>query len=221
MNIHVLIFSLWYLCYWCWWQQEISRICAVFVWIIIRQTFLGMYIITLFDYNRPTWLEAVIVEQLFLEKNLNFNKQGETSIFVLPHKASFWHFCQSGTLPDEVNMEVSPDIWNINNFWATSLRSFGVHNLFQRQRFSNWMCSRVKLKTEELVIGLVLFNSVELYVKLKLYVELYVNFSELVILSLNVDSVSLHAYELIEGLEEGICTFFKVPLFNWNWKCVG
>ena len=59
------------------------------------------------------------------------------------------------------------------------------------------MCSRVKLKTEELVIGLVLFNSVELYVKLKLYVELYVNFSELVILSLNVDSVSLHAYELI------------------------
>ena len=31
------------------------------------------YIISLFDCNRPTWIEAVIVEQVFLKKNLNLN----------------------------------------------------------------------------------------------------------------------------------------------------
>ena len=38
-------------CCWCLWQQGISRICVVFLWIIIRQTCLGRYIISLFDYN--------------------------------------------------------------------------------------------------------------------------------------------------------------------------
>ena len=45
----------------------------VFVWIIIRQTFLGRYIISLFGHNRPTSFPAVLVEQVFLNKNLNFN----------------------------------------------------------------------------------------------------------------------------------------------------
>ena len=47
-----------------------------------------------------------------LKENLNFKMQGETSVFILPHKTSFWHFYQSGTLPDKVNMEVSSNISN-------------------------------------------------------------------------------------------------------------
>ena len=69
--------------------------------------FLGRYIIPLFDSNRPTWNQAVFIEQVFLIKNLNFNMSGETSIFILPHKTLFWHFCESGTLHGSVNMEVS------------------------------------------------------------------------------------------------------------------
>ena len=39
---------------------------------MIRQTFLGGYIISLFDYIGPTWFQAAIVGQVFLKKNLNF-----------------------------------------------------------------------------------------------------------------------------------------------------
>ena len=39
-----------------------------------------MYISTLYDYKKPTWIQAVIVEQVFLKKNLNINIQGETPI---------------------------------------------------------------------------------------------------------------------------------------------
>ena len=31
-------------------------------------------------------------------------------------KTSFWHFCQSATLPGSVNMKVSPYIWNRKTF---------------------------------------------------------------------------------------------------------
>ena len=136
-------------CCWCLWQQGISRICVVFLWIIVRQAFLGRYIISLFDYNRPTWIQAVIavfVEKVFLKKNLNFNMQGETSIFILPHKTSFWHFCQKGTLPSSVNMEVLPNIWNRNSFLPTSLYALRVHRLFQRRKLYNWIYFTVKVK---------------------------------------------------------------------------
>ena len=132
-------------CCWCLWQQDISG-CVVFLWIIIRQAFLGRYIISLFDYNRPTWIQAVIVEEVFL-KNLNFNIWGYIMIiFILPHKISFWHFCQSGTLPGNVNMEVSPNIRNRNTFRTTRLYALGVHRQFERQTLYNWICSTVKLK---------------------------------------------------------------------------
>ena len=29
--------------------------------------------ISIFDYNRQTWTQAVIIEQIFSKKNLNFN----------------------------------------------------------------------------------------------------------------------------------------------------
>ena len=33
--------------------------------------------------------------------------KGETSVFILPKKTLFWHFCQSGTFPSKVNEKVS------------------------------------------------------------------------------------------------------------------
>ena len=121
-------------------------ICVVFLWIIIRQTCFGRYIISLFDYNRVTWIQAVIIQQVFLKKNLNFHMQGKTSIFILLHKISFWEFCQSGTLPGSLNMEVSSNIWNINTFWTTSLYALRIHRQFQRWKFYSWIYFIVKLK---------------------------------------------------------------------------
>ena len=45
---------------------------CVFLWITIRQS----YIISDFVYNRTTWIQAIILEQVFLKKNLNFNMYG-------------------------------------------------------------------------------------------------------------------------------------------------
>ena len=59
-------------------------------------------------------------------------------------------FCQSGTLRGNVNMEVSPNIWKRNTFWATSLYALEIYRQFQRQKLSNWICSRVKLKLKSL-----------------------------------------------------------------------
>ena len=114
---------------------------------VLFQTCLGRYIISLFDYNRPTWIEAVIVEKEFL-KNLNFNIYGETSIFILPHKTLFWHFCQNVTLLGSVNMEVSPNIWNRNTFRITSLYAVRVHRQYQRQKLYYWIYFTVKLKLD-------------------------------------------------------------------------
>ena len=63
--------------------------CDVLLWIVIRQACLGRYIISLFVYNRTTWIQAITVEQVFLKNNLSFNMQGETSIFILPCKNHF------------------------------------------------------------------------------------------------------------------------------------
>ena len=92
MNINILVFSLFRLCCWCLWQLDISTRLVEFLWIIIRQTILGRYIISLFDYNIPTWIQVVIVEQVILKKNLNFNTLEETCIFIFSQKAWFWHF---------------------------------------------------------------------------------------------------------------------------------
>ena len=42
------------------------------------------------------------------------------------------------------------------------------------------------------------------------------NFLEVVVLAPKVGPVNLHAYELMWDLEEGSCTFSKVPLLNSN-----
>ena len=55
-------------------------------------------------------------------------------------------FFQSGTLPGNVNMKASPNIWNRNTFWPTSLHALGVHRQFERGKLYNWICSTVKLK---------------------------------------------------------------------------
>ena len=47
--------------------------CVVFLWIVIRWTFLGKYIISLFDYERLIWIQEVILEKVFLKNDLNFS----------------------------------------------------------------------------------------------------------------------------------------------------
>ena len=144
----------------------------MFLWIKIRQTFLGRYIISLFDYNRPTWIQALFVEQVFFKKNLNFNMQGDTSMFTLPHKTSSWHFCQSATLPGNVNKKVCPNIWN--------------RNIFELVACVHWECIG-SFKDKSCLIGYVrqlnwnlraqnrasYFNGFELYVKLELFRSSY------------------------------------------------
>ena len=71
---HSLWTYLWHLCYRCLWQQDMSRIYVVFLWIMIRQIFWGRYTISIFDDNRPTWIQAVIVEKIFLKKNLDIGR---------------------------------------------------------------------------------------------------------------------------------------------------
>ena len=142
MNIHILVFSLWYICCWCLWQQNISRIYVLFLWVIIRQIFLGRDIISLFDYNRPTWIQAVIAEQVHLQKNLNFNMKwrGDIHVYVATKNITLT-ILTSETLPGNVNMGVSSNIWNRNTFRTTSLYALGVYKQFQRRKLSNWICS--------------------------------------------------------------------------------
>ena len=70
---------------------------------------------------------------------------------ILIHIATqnlIWHFCQSGTLCGNVNMEVFPNIWNKNAFGTTSLYALVVHKQFQRRELYNWICSTIKFKLE-------------------------------------------------------------------------
>ena len=118
MNIHILVLSLSYLCCWCLWTQGIPRRSVLFLWIIIRQNILGRYIISLFDYHIPMWNQAFIAGKVF-----KFQYVRE-SIFVLLHK-TFWHFCQSGTLHSNVNMQIYRNIYNWNTFRTTTLYRWG------------------------------------------------------------------------------------------------
>ena len=62
--------------------------------------------------------------------------RGDMHIHIATQNLIFT-FCQSGTLPRNVNMEVSPDIWNSNTFRTTSLYVLGVHRQFERQKLYN------------------------------------------------------------------------------------
>ena len=55
-------------------------------------------------------------------------------------------FSQSGTLLGNVNIEVSPNIWNRNTFRTTNLYALGVHRQFESQQLYNRICSTVKLE---------------------------------------------------------------------------
>ena len=68
---------------------------------------------------------------------------------MLPYK-TFFHFCQSDTLPGSLNMEISPNIWNRNTFRTTSLWALRVYWQFQRRKLYNWLSFTVKLKLNSL-----------------------------------------------------------------------
>ena len=134
MNIHSLVFSLWYLRYWCLWQQDIFRICVAFLRKIIRQTCLGRYIIWLFDNNRPTWIQAVNshCRTSIFEDEFKFKCVSEEIYIHISIQNIVLTFV-SGTLPGNINMKVSPNIWNWSTFQTTSLYALQVHRQFQRE----------------------------------------------------------------------------------------
>ena len=146
---------------------------------------MGRYIISLFDGNRPTGIQAAIVEQVLLKKNLNFKMWGETSTFILRHKALFWHLCQSGTLPGKVNIEVSSNIWHRNTFLATCLYAFGAHRQFQRLQLSIGHVPQLNWNWRAL-------NRASFFSMVLNYTWNW-NFSEVVISAPKVASANLHA----------------------------
>ena len=112
MNIHILVFSLLCPCCWCLWIQDISRRCVLFLWIIVRQISLGSYIslflhftyhISLFDYNRPTWIQTVIAEPIELISICNGRRPYAYSTRnIILTFLSKWHFAwkrKYGSLP--------------------------------------------------------------------------------------------------------------------------
>ena len=55
MNTHILVFLLWYLCYWCLWQQDLSRICVMFLRLnprsLLRETDLSLIFLSSHGYS--------------------------------------------------------------------------------------------------------------------------------------------------------------------------
>ena len=76
INIHILVFSLWYLYCWCLWQQDIIN-----KW--LSNPFLGRYIISLFEYYRPS---SHCRASIFGEEFKFQYVRGDISILILPHK---------------------------------------------------------------------------------------------------------------------------------------
>ena len=92
-------------------------------------------------------------------------------VLILPHKTSFWHFCQYGTLPGNVNMEVSFNIWNRNTFRITSLYALRVHwesIAVSKMKVVELNIFHSYIETTELITELVLLSDLKLCVKLEL-----------------------------------------------------
>ena len=104
----------------------------------------------------------------------------------MPHKTLLRHFCQSGTMSGKVNMEVSPNIWNRNAFWTTSLHALGVRRYFQRLKLYIWMFHSL-IETEKLTIELDFFSMLLSYMW-------NWNVLQAVILSSNVIWLCYYAY---------------------------
>ena len=147
----------------------------MFLWITIRQTCLGRYIIfhilttiVKHESKQPLW-------------NKYFCRRIEISVckgthpysyFHLPFKRSYWQFFQSGTLPGGVNME--------------SFLTFGKEILFKL--LTCMYCDSIgSFKDESCIIGYIsqlnwnwrahnragFFNGFELYLKLELFRSSY------------------------------------------------
>ena len=66
MNTHILVFLLWYLCYWCLWQQDISRICVMFLRLnprsLLRETDLSLIFLSSHGYSwKRLWGEFDLI----------------------------------------------------------------------------------------------------------------------------------------------------------------
>ena len=103
-------------------------------------------------------------KKLFFEEKLkHFNMSGERHPIFTLQRDIIVTFCQSGILPDNINKEISPNIWNRTNFKTTTLYALGVQRQFQGLKLSNWICFTVKLK----------LKSLKLYVKFELFRSSY------------------------------------------------
>ena len=67
----------------------------------------------------------------FFEEEFKFQYvRGDIHIHIATQNL-IWHFCQSGTLCGNVNMEVFPNIWNKNAFGTTTLYALVVLSSFK------------------------------------------------------------------------------------------
>ena len=77
-------------------------------------------------------------KKLFFEEKFKyFNMSGERHPIFTLQRYIIVTFCQSGILPDNINKEISPNIWNKTNFKTTTLYALGVQRQFQGLKLSN------------------------------------------------------------------------------------
>ena len=72
--------------------------------------------------------------------------RGDIHIHIATQNIILTFFCQSGTFPGSVNMEVSPNIWKRNTFQTINLYALRVHRMRQRRKLYNRIYFTVKLK---------------------------------------------------------------------------
>ena len=66
MSTHILVFLLWYLCCWCLWQKDISRICVMFLRLnprsLLRETDLSLIFLSSHGYSwKRLWGEFDLI----------------------------------------------------------------------------------------------------------------------------------------------------------------
>ena len=124
----------------------------------------------------------------------------ETSIFILLHKTSFWHFLPKWHFAWQRKYGISPNIWRRNTFQTTNLYELRVHRQFQRRNLYNWIYSKVKLKLRAHNRPGV-FNGFELYVKLEPFKSSYFGsqswlcYSQCIGISVRFRGRNLHYFE--------------------------
>ena len=147
----------------------------MFLWITIRQTCLGRYIIF---HILTTIVQHESKQPL---RNKYFCRRIEISVckgthpysyFHLPFKRSYWQFLSKWNFAWRCKYGIFPNIWERNTFQTTNLYVLRFYRQFQRRKLYNWIYFAVILKLRaHNRAGF--FNDFELYLKLELFRSSY------------------------------------------------